>query len=122
MFGVLALSVIFGAALFAQASAPLTQADVDLYIKSSQTADPVEKANLITGAADPAAAAVNQGKIAAAAAMFAMGQTEDAIKTALNQNPVTAITDAELAVITEQKQAVVDAYNASVAAAMQQAK
>jgi hypothetical protein len=120
-FGLFVLTLscctLFAAALFAQVPTPaaITQADVDLYVKLSSTPDPVEKQKLMTEAgSDIVSISMNQGKIAALAAMLSQGMTEDAAKQTLNQNPQTSLSDDELALLVGQKDALVAAFKKSV--------
>lgn len=110
---VITLSAIFCASLFAQVPTPppLTQADIDLFIKISLEPDAAKKAALMAGGGDPMATAGNQAKVTTIAAMLMQGQDDPAlIKTALSQSPMTAaITDEEIKLVTDQKAAVVDA-------------
>ena len=121
----LSLCAVFSAALFAQdlTAPPVTQADVDLFIKVSLAADPVAKQKLITDAgSDPVAVAVNQGKIGAVAGLYAQGLDSASIKAALDQNPTTAISDDEIKLLEGQKAAIVDAFNVTVQTAVKAAQ
>jgi hypothetical protein len=108
---VLAIFALFSSVLMAQT--PLTQADVDLFIKVSQAADPEAQAKVITDSGiDPNAYGLAQGKIVSVAGMLYQNVPEDTIKAGLAQNPVTAITDDEFALLIGQKDALIEAFKA----------
>ncbi|MDR1486445.1 MAG: hypothetical protein LBT62_00395 [Deltaproteobacteria bacterium] len=110
---VLVIGAIFSTALMAQKTTPITKADVDLFLKLSAIADPMERATAMSQAGKPEELpdiTTKQGLITALGAYLGNPQmTEDAIKAAL---PQLNVTEEEYAVILEQKDAVVEAAKA----------
>jgi hypothetical protein len=110
----LCLAIVFTFAFLStalMAQTPITQADVDLFIKISQAESPEAQAAVISESGiDPNVYAVSQGKIASVAGMFHQNIDDATIKSTLAQNPMLSLTDEEFALLSGQKDALITAY------------
>ncbi|MDR1657507.1 MAG: hypothetical protein LBT47_08135 [Deltaproteobacteria bacterium] len=89
--------------------APVTDADIDLFIKLSET-DANGQAQLLSTQADPTKASVAYNKIVVVATYFSQNMDTATLKTALSANPAMTISDEDLAVIEARKADVVAAF------------